>query len=122
MTIIAHAQNTIYQIVYSTESKILRRVVIAEQDWRYHFFHRLKPGESCIYAPAGNNDELPEWENHVFNATGVVPPDSRCAVVRNGVVIGFCGADPALDEASEEGGSLVLLNGRHFGIGDRYRY
>jgi hypothetical protein len=22
-----------------------------------------------------SNDEMPEWENHVFDATGIVPPN-----------------------------------------------
>jgi hypothetical protein len=29
------ARNTVYMIVYSTNSKMLRRVIVAEHDWHY---------------------------------------------------------------------------------------
>lgn len=138
------AYNTVYAIVYATGSKIIRRVIVPEQDW--HLFdgwrrwltwacpgltrrilptsysggglHRCAAGETMIFAPAGNNDTTPEWENHVFDATGAVPPDPKCAIVLNGKVIGFCCADPALDVPDEEGAHLKLLNGRRVDIGE----
>lgn len=118
----AECHNTVYMIVYATGSKILRRIVIADQDWHYGIIHKPGPGESCILAPAGFNDELPDWENHVHTATGVVPPDPRCAVIVNGVVVEFCNADPEIDESPKEGGRLILLKGKQYCIGDRFDY
>jgi hypothetical protein len=60
MTIVAEANNTVYMIVYSTNRKILRRIVIAGEDRHYAVHHKCAAGEWAILVPAGNNDEMPE--------------------------------------------------------------
>jgi hypothetical protein len=84
-------------VFYATESKILRRLVIPDDDAR---LERLvvPPGESVLRMPLDRPHDEASCPAAIAVATGVAPPSGRCCVVDgSGLVIAVCNADPALD-------------------------
>ena len=108
-----------YGIVYATASKALRRIVIPDSGTAIGGI-ALAAGKSLLVVLAGNNDELPDWENHVFIATGAVPPTLTCAVIDNtNTVQGIICADAAIDSAPA-GLTMVQTYAQQIRIGCTY--
>jgi hypothetical protein len=92
---------TQYLVHYATESRIVRRVIAADDD-SLLLAHRPLRGESALFVQIGQS-----VLDAIEKATGVRPPSPRCAVVNaQGAVIGCVNADPALDTIP--GATLVL--------------
>ena len=97
-------------VFYATESKILRRIVIPDDDAQ---LERLvvPPGESVLRMQLDRPHDEVSCRAEIAAAMGVAPPSGRCCVVdERGIVIAVCNADPALDAhpqgwlvASEDG-------------------
>ena len=84
-------------VFHATDSKILRRKVIPDDDPQ---LERLAApvGESVLWMPLDRPYDDASCRAAIAAATGVVPPSGRCCVVsEGGVVIAVCNADPALD-------------------------
>ncbi len=93
-------------IVYATNSKIMRRIIVPTQDSELDHVH-VAPGETLLvvdsdkafrdaesgkFAPA-----VRAADAAIAVATGVVPPSARCAEVRDGKVVAVRMADPEID-------------------------
>lgn len=93
---------TQYLVHYATESRIVRRVIAADDD-SLLLAHRPLRGESALFVQIGQS-----VLDAIEKATGVRPPSPRCAVVddKDGVVTDCIPADPALDTIP--GATLVL--------------
>jgi hypothetical protein len=108
--------STKFAIVYATESKMIRRIVVPDDDAELVAGSWASSGESVLIVPDGPHD-LFTCMALVKEATGVHPADPHCAVVGDsGHVIGFVRADPALD--THPRGKIVSC-GNHIRIGDR---
>jgi hypothetical protein len=84
-------------VFYATESKILRRKVVPDDDAQ---LERLvvPSGESVLWMPLDLPHDDRACRAAIAAVTGVVPSSGRCCVVDDdGVVIAVCNADPALD-------------------------
>lgn len=104
-------------VIYSTESKILRRKIIPDSDSQLSI-HQPGPGESRLFISLSQPYDDASCRAAIAMTTGVTPPSGRCCVVDgSGKVVGVCGADPALDPAPP-GTSLVLSD--IAGPGDKY--
>jgi hypothetical protein len=104
-------------VIYSTESKILRRKIIPDSDSQPSV-HQPGPGESRLLISLSLPYDDASCRAAIAMTTGVTPPSGRCCVVDgSGNVVGVCGADPALDPAPP-GTSLVLSE--IAGPGDKY--
>lgn len=102
--------------IYATASKIIRRIIVPDNDAALAL-HQPLPGESRLLVAIGAHD-LASVKAAVATATGVTPPSGRCCIVDgSGNVIGACSADPALD-AAPAGASLVASDVA--APGDRY--
>ena len=103
-------------VFYATQSKILRRIVIPDNDAQLKLL-AVAPGESVLWMQLDRPHDKASCRAAVAAATGVVPPSGRCCVVdERGVVIAVCNADPALDAHPQ--GWLVV--NEHANPGDRY--
>lgn len=99
-------------IYIATESKMIRGVLVPDSDEQLTLC-RTPAGETMLIVPAFNGglfDErgVPDPANYqyvidqVVKATGVTPPDPRCAVVdQSGVVEAMICADPAIDSVTD---------------------
>lgn len=84
-------------VFYATESKILRRKVIPDDDMVLAQL-RAEPGESMLLLPLTRPYDDTVCRAAIAEATGCMPPSGRCCVVdKSGNVIAVCNADPALD-------------------------
>lgn len=86
-------------IVYATQSKILRYKITADTDAEIQAAQKLfqpQPGESFLILPGPPYDDQ-TCKLAIQQATGVVPPDDRCAMVDgNNTVVAILKADLAL--------------------------
>jgi hypothetical protein len=84
-------------IFYSTQSKILRRKVVPDDDEAVAQL-RAEPGESVLLLPLTRPHDDAACRAAIAEATGCNPPSGRCCVVdRSGYVVAVCNADPGLD-------------------------
>ena len=84
-------------VLYATESKILRRKVIPDEDEQ---LRRLivPAGESVLWMRLDQPHDDASCCAAIAAATGVLPPSGRCCVVNVAErVVAVCNADPALD-------------------------
>ena len=103
-------------VFYATDSKILRRKVIPDNDSQLARLKALK-GQSMILLPLALPFDDASCRAAIAAVTGVTPPSGRCCVVGDtGVVIDVRNADPSLD--SDPRG--VVVASEHAGCGDRY--
>jgi hypothetical protein len=103
-------------VFYATESKILRRKVIPDDDAQLEVLSTT-PGESMLLLPLSRPYDDASCRAAIAAATGVAPPSGRCCVVdESGNIIGVCNADPALD--SHPRGKIVASECAR--PGDRY--
>jgi hypothetical protein len=103
-------------VFYATDSKILRRKVIPDDDAQLANLCP-EPGESMmLLALAEPYDDTSCWAA-IAGTTGTTAPLGRCCVIDDGgYVIGVCNADPALD--THPRGQLVAND--YADPGDRY--
>jgi len=84
-------------VFYATNSKILRRKVVPDDDAQLAQL-RAEPGESVLLLPLDRPYDDAACRAAIAEATGSRPPNGRCCVVdESGSVIAVCNADPALD-------------------------
>ena len=84
-------------VFYATNSKILRRKVVPDDDAQLAQL-RAEPGESALLLPLTRPYDDAACRAAIAEATGCKPPSGRCCVVdESGNVIAVCNADPALD-------------------------
>jgi hypothetical protein len=84
-------------VFYATQSKILRHMVIPDDDAQLERL-AVPPGESVLRMQLDRPHDEASCRAAIAAATGVVPPSGRCCVVdESRVVIAVCNADPALD-------------------------
>lgn len=84
-------------VFYATESKILRRMVIPDDDAQLDRL-AVPPGESVLRMQLDRPHDEASCRAAIAAATGIVPPSGRCCVVdESGVVVAVCNADPVLD-------------------------
>jgi hypothetical protein len=103
-------------VFYATESKILRRKVIPDDDEQLRQLH-VPAGESVLWIPLDRPFDDASCRAAIAGATGMVPPSGRCCVVdAAGRVVAICNADPVLDV--DPRGQLVPSDDA--GLGDRY--
>jgi hypothetical protein len=103
-------------VFYRTDSKILRRKVIADFDAELAELHPA-PGESLLLLPLDRLHDDASCRAAIAAETGVSPPSGRCCIInRTGDVIAVCNADPAIDTHSD---GLVVASD-NAGPGDRY--
>jgi hypothetical protein len=90
---------SIYGIGFATKSKMLRRVIAMDHEGHSDAelgnhkpgtvidgptmvgVHPIMAGESMLIKEAGNSDHEQHWNDHVFKATGTMPPARNCAAV-----------------------------------------
>ena len=105
-------------VLYATESKILRRKVIPDDDEQLRRLI-IPVGESVLWMRLDQPHDDASCRAAIAAATGVVPPSGRCCVVNVAErVVAVCNADPALDvhpqgrlvasENAEPGDSFVV--------------
>lgn len=103
-------------VFYATNSKILRRKVIPDDDVAVAQL-RAEPGESVLLLPLTHPYDDAACRVAIAEATGCKPPSGRCCVVdKSGKVVAICNADPALD-AHPQG---QLVTDENAVPGDRY--
>jgi hypothetical protein len=103
-------------VFFATESKILRRKIIPDDDTQLAAL-RAPPGESLILLPLAKPYDDAACRAAICEATGLRAPSGRCCVVDDtGTVIGVCNADPAIDKFAQ--GQLVASD--NAGLDDRY--
>jgi hypothetical protein len=84
-------------VFYATDSKILRRKVIPDDDMALAQL-RAEPGESVLLFPLTRPYDDAACRAAIADATGCTPPSGRCCVVdKSGNMVEVCNADPALD-------------------------
>ena len=84
-------------VFYATESKVLRRKVIPNDDMAVAQL-RAEPGESVLLLPLTRPYDDAACRGAIAEATGCEPPSGRCCVVdKSGNVVAVFNADPALD-------------------------
>ena len=84
-------------VFYATESKILRRKVILDNDVVLRQLH-AEPGESVLLLPLSRPYDDAACRAAIAEATGRTPPSGRCCVAdKSGNVVAIRNADPALD-------------------------
>jgi hypothetical protein len=84
-------------VFYATDSKILRRKVIPDDD-RALAQLCAEPGESVLLLPLSRPYDDAACRAAIAEATDCTPPSGRCcASDKSGNVIAVCNADPALD-------------------------
>ena len=85
-------------VLYATESKILRRKVIPDDDDEQLRRLIVPAGESVLWMRLDQPHDDASCRAAIAAATGVVPPSGRCCVVDEAErVVAVCNADPALD-------------------------
>ena len=88
---------TYLAVFYATESKILRRKVIPDDDMAVAQL-RAEPGESVLLLPLTRPYDDAACRAAIAETTSCKPPSGRCCVVdKSGTVVAVCNADPALD-------------------------
>jgi hypothetical protein len=103
-------------VFFATDSKILRRKVIPDEDGQLDVL-RVPPGESVLLLSLAVPHDDASCRAAIAAATGVRPPSGRCCIVDDaGDIIDVCNADPALD--LHPGGKLIASE--NAGMGDRY--
>lgn len=103
-------------VFYATQSKILRRKVVPDDDTQLEGLTSLF-GESMLLMRLDRPYDDVSCRAAIAAATGVSPPSGRCCVLNeSGEVIGICNADPALD--IHPLGRLVASDSAE--TGDRY--
>jgi hypothetical protein len=103
-------------VFYATNSKILRRKVIPNDEAQLEVLSAA-PGESMLLLPLARPYDDASCRAAIASATGVTPPSGRCCIVNeSGDIIDVCNADPALD--SDPRGKIVASE--YAGPGDRY--
>jgi hypothetical protein len=84
-------------VFYATNSKILRRKVIPDDNAQLAQL-RAEPGESVLLLPLNRPYDDAACRAAIAEVTGCRPPSGRCCVVdESGSVIAVCNADPTLD-------------------------
>src|SRR6266487_4191265 len=84
-------------VFYATDSKILRRKVVPDDDAQLANL-TVPPGESIMLLPLSEPYDDASCRAAIAAATGSVAPSGRCCVTDGaGNVVGVCNADPALD-------------------------
>jgi hypothetical protein len=107
---------TQFAVFYATDSKILRRKVIPNDEAELEVLSAA-PGESMLPLPLARPHDDASCRAAIAAATGVTPPSGRCCIVdESGDIIDVCNADPALD--SHPRGKIVASECA--GPGDRY--
>ena len=107
---------TYLAVFYATESKILRRKVIPDDDMAVAQL-RPEPGESVLLLPLTRPYDDAACRAAIAETTSCKPPSGRCCVVDNsGNVVAVCNADPVLDAHPQ--GQLVA--DENAVPGDRY--
>src|SRR6516162_6000349 len=81
-------------VLYATESKILRRKVIPDEDEQLRRL-TVPAGESVLWMRLDQPHDDASCRAAIAAATGVVPPSGRCCVVNAAARV--VAADPALD-------------------------
>lgn len=85
-------------IVYGTKSKIIRHIIVPDDDAELNDSALTKNGESILIADRAIDYNLNTISTIVAIHTGVKPPSSRCAVIdANNHVVSIIHADPVLD-------------------------
>ncbi|MGC2204015.1 MAG: hypothetical protein WA633_28205 [Stellaceae bacterium] len=103
-------------VFFATDSKILRRKVIPDDDGELAQL-RPEPGESMLLLPVARPFDDAACRAAIAEATGCKPPSGRCCVLdESGDVVAICNADPALDTHPQ--GQLIA--NEHARPGDRY--
>jgi hypothetical protein len=103
-------------VFYATDSKILRRKVIPDDEEQLEILG-IAPGESMLLLRISHPYDDASCRAAITAATGIAPPSGRCCIVgESGDVIGVCNSDPALD--SHPQGALIASE--RAGPGDRY--
>lgn len=93
-------------IVYSPNLAKRRRVIIPDDDSEISVHQtNVSPGEA-VHIGKITDYELIGPDAMLANHLGVQSSSDRCVIVNNGIVIGGCCADPAIDTHPE--GDLVL--------------
>lgn len=96
-------------VVIGAVSRIIRRVVIADDD-SYYKVMVLIPGEHLVLLDAATKTDNQTLTGAIAVATGVSPPNTseRCvAVDAQGIVTQVISADPLIDKLS---GSTIIQN------------
>lgn len=94
-----------YGIVYATGSKMVRRIIVSDDEKALDQRH-VGLGESLLLADKAKGSDLFAARAAVKLATGIDPPSHECAVVdKVGAVVKIIAADPAIDTV--EGHDLV---------------
>lgn len=94
-----------YGIVYATGSKMVRRIIVTDDEKTLDQRH-VGPGESLLIADKAKGSDLFAARAAVKLATGIDPPSHECAVVdKAGNVVKIIAADPVIDAV--EGHDLV---------------
>lgn len=100
---------TTFGIVYATGSKMVRRIILPDDDTELLNGNHVGPGETMLVSPSGSHD-LATCQALVKQATGVAPPDAACAVLdKNNAVVAVIMADPAID--THPAGTVVKAYG-----------
>lgn len=117
---------TTFGTVYSTGSKMVRRIILPDDDKELLNGNHVGPGETMLVSPMRYSLGLPldphdlaTCKSLVKQATGVTPPDASCAVVdQTNTVVAVIMADPAIDAHSA--GQLIHCYSPAIGIGCTY--
>lgn len=101
-------------IIYSSRSKIPRRIVISEQDADHS--HHVQDGESGISVGVRvEHDDHARWivaARHGVEVTTI--PSGRCAIVDdNGIVVNLVMGDPAID--TSDAGKIIFSDTANVG-------
>lgn len=101
--------------IYSTSRKVLRKIVISDEE-NYSASQHRSTGESIVEInPAAPT--IPVALQAIQTATGVVPASGRCAVINPaGRVMRFVNADPDLDLVP----AFTLISSDTANVGDIY--
>jgi hypothetical protein len=103
-------------VFYATDSKILRRKIIPDDEAQLELLSAA-PGESMLLVPLARPFDDASCRAAIEAATGIAPPSGRCCIVdESGDIIEVCNADPALD--SHPRGKIVASECAR--PGDRY--
>jgi hypothetical protein len=85
-------------IIYSTNSKMIRRIIVPDHEWELHD-PALLEGESILIVDKPPSHDIYTCEAIVHQHTGVKPARHVCAIHNaNGEFVGHAMADPEVDK------------------------
>lgn len=99
-------------VILGSSSGMIRRMIVPTDGEVIDPSH-VRMGETLIEIEAASVD-IGVVAEAVTAATGRAPPNPRCAVVRNGRVVGIISADPAIDMVPDA--ELVLSGAAQVGM------